>query len=183
MICSFVVLLAAHHRRQAGFASNPAVACRRRLPATGSLEANFTNCVHTVDRNKTTLYRLHNPDLTAWQGGLWMTKDETDLVESASKSIGKSSQANTALETRPPLVLGDRVRISALGRARHPSYADLQGVIVGRGSPSSWRIKFDQRKCVQALHQAYLEKVIQSGIRCSGPSDIEDLSRCVADLA
>ena len=36
-----------------------------------------------------------------------MTKDETDLVESASKSIGNSSQASTA-ETKPPLVLGDR---------------------------------------------------------------------------
>jgi len=112
-----------------------------------------------------------------------MTKDGTDLVESSRKSIGTRAEANSALETRPPLVLGDRVRISALGRARHPRYSDLQGVIVGRGSPSSWRIKFDQRKCVQALHQAYLEKVIQSGIRCSGPSDIEDFSRCVADPA
>jgi hypothetical protein len=112
-----------------------------------------------------------------------MTKGGTDLVESSSKSIGTGSQANTALETKPPLVLGDRVRVSALGRARHPSYTDLQGVIVGRGSPSSWRIKFDQRKCVQALHQAYLERVVQSGVRYSGPSDIEDFSRCVADPA
>jgi len=30
------------------------------------------------------------------------------------------------------------------------------------GIPSSWRVKFDERKYVQALHQAYLEKVEQS---------------------
>jgi hypothetical protein len=112
-----------------------------------------------------------------------MTKDGTDLVESASKSIGTRSEANTALETKPPLVLGDRVRMSALGRARHPSYADLQGVIVGRGSPSSWRVKFDERKCVQALHRAYLERVVRSGVRCSLPSAIGDFSRCVAGPA
>ncbi|MEA2913401.1 MAG: hypothetical protein QOJ15_5482 [Bradyrhizobium sp.] len=66
-----------------------------------------------------------------------MTKSRIDPVEPAGESIGMGSGANTASETKPPLVPGDDVRISALGRARHPSYGDLQGVIVGRGSATS----------------------------------------------
>ena len=103
-----------------------------------------------------------------------MTKDGTDVVEQLRESSGTSSEANTPLETKQSLVLGDRVRMSALGRARHPRYGDLQGVIVGRGSPSSWRIKFDERKYVQALHQAYLEKVGRSGAGLSGRSDTKE---------
>jgi hypothetical protein len=106
----------------------------------------------------------------------------TDAVE-PRESIGTSSQTDTALETKPTLMPGDRVRISALGRARHPSYGDLQGVIVGRGSPSSRRVKFDERKCVQALHVAYLERVVRSGAGCSGPFDIRDFSKCAVDPA
>jgi hypothetical protein len=104
-----------------------------------------------------------------------MTKDGTDVVEQLRESSGTSSEANTPLETKQSLVLGDRVRMSALGRARHPRYGDLQGVIVGQGSPSSWRIKFDERKCVQALHQAYLEKAGRSGAGLSGRSDIKEI--------
>ncbi|WP_299711226.1 hypothetical protein [Tardiphaga sp.] len=55
------------------------------------------------------------------------------------------------------LFRGARVRMSALGRERHPKYGDREGVIVGRGSPSSWRVKFDERKTVQAIHRDYLE--------------------------
>ena len=104
-----------------------------------------------------------------------MTKDGTDVVEQLRESSGTSSEANTPLETKQSLVLGDRVRMSALGRARHPRYGDLQGVIVGQGSPSSGRIKFDERKCVQALHQAYLEKAGRSGAGLSGRSDIKEI--------
>ena len=64
-------------------------------------------------------------------------------------------------ETPPdlPLCRGDRVRMSPLGRERHPLYGNREGVIVGQGSPSSWRVKFDDRKTVQAIHQDYLERV------------------------
>ncbi|HEY0331639.1 MAG TPA: hypothetical protein VGC77_21380 [Rhodopseudomonas sp.] len=55
--------------------------------------------------------------------------------------------------------VGARVRMSALGRQRHPRYGARQGVIVGRGGPSSWRVKFDDAKTVQSIHQAYLEVV------------------------
>ncbi|ACF00694.1 hypothetical protein Rpal_2173 [Rhodopseudomonas palustris TIE-1] len=58
-----------------------------------------------------------------------------------------------------PLCRGDRVRMSPLGRERHPRYGTREGVIVGQGSPSSWRVKFDDRKTIQAIHQDYLERV------------------------
>jgi len=65
---------------------------------------------------------------------------------------------NTVRERTPPrLFYGARVRMSQLGRERHPKYGNREGVIVGRGSPSSWRVKFDERKTVQAIHQDYLE--------------------------
>jgi hypothetical protein len=104
-----------------------------------------------------------------------MTKDETDGVDLVRESSGTSSKTNIRLEAKQSLALGDRVRMSALGRARHLRYGDLQGLIVGRGSPSSWRVKFDERKYVQALHQAYLEKVGRSGAGLSGRSDIKDI--------
>ncbi|MDF3811421.1 MULTISPECIES: hypothetical protein [Rhodopseudomonas] len=62
------------------------------------------------------------------------------------------------------LFRGVRVRMSPLGRERHPKYGDRRGVIVGQGSPSSWRVKFDERRTVQAIHRDYLERVpISSG--------------------
>jgi hypothetical protein len=69
-----------------------------------------------------------------------MTNDGIDVVN--RESSGTSSETNTPLEAKQPLARGDRVRMSALGQARHPRNGDLQGVIVGRGSPSSWRTKF-----------------------------------------
>ncbi|MFT4277351.1 MAG: hypothetical protein QM576_13435 [Rhodopseudomonas sp.] len=64
-----------------------------------------------------------------------------------------------------PLCRGDRVRMSPLGRERHPLYGNREGVIVGQGSPSSWRVKFDDRKTVQAIHQDYLERAGGPGQR------------------
>jgi hypothetical protein len=55
---------------------------------------------------------------------------------------------------------GDRVRMSAQGLARHPKYGEREGIVVARGAlPSSLRVKFDERKSIQALHRTYLEKV------------------------
>jgi hypothetical protein len=114
---------------------------------------------------------------------MWMTKDEIDVVEPVRESSGTNSETNIPLEVEPPLALGDRVQMSVLGRARHPRYGDLQGLVVGRGSPSSWRVKFDERKCIQAIHRAYLERVVRSGAGSSEPSDIRDSSKCVPDPA
>jgi hypothetical protein len=49
-------------------------------------------------------------------------------------------------------------------RERHPKYGTRERLIVGRGSPSSWRVKFDGRKTVQAIHRDYLELASQPGI-------------------
>jgi len=59
--------------------------------------------------------------------------------------------------TAPRLFPGARVRMSKLGRERHPRYGEREGLIIGRGAPSSWRVKFDARKTVQLIHQDYLE--------------------------
>jgi hypothetical protein len=72
-----------------------------------------------------------------------------------------SSEMSTLLESRQSLAPGIRVRMSAFGLARHPKYGDRQGLIVGRGSASSWRVKFDERKSIQTIHQDYLETVEQ----------------------
>jgi hypothetical protein len=64
-------------------------------------------------------------------------------------------------KTPPSLFRGARVRMSRLGRDRHPRYGDREGIIVGRGSPSSWRVKFDERTTVQAIHRDYLELAAQ----------------------
>jgi hypothetical protein len=69
---------------------------------------------------------------------------------------------NAEGDTQPSsLSHGARVRMSQLGRERHPKYGDREGLIVGRGSPSSWRVKFDDRKTVQAIHRDYLELAAQ----------------------
>lgn len=57
------------------------------------------------------------------------------------------------------LTIGARVRMNALGRARHPRYGLREGTIVGCGSPSSRRIKFDDRKTVLSIYKGYLELV------------------------
>jgi hypothetical protein len=88
-----------------------------------------------------------------------MTKNGDDAASLARESAGADSAAHSPLQAKLSLARGDRVQMSALGRARHPSYGDIQGLIVGQGSPSSWRIKFDERKHVQTIHSDYLEKV------------------------
>lgn len=113
-----------------------------------------------------------------------MTKGGTEVVEQLKESIDTSCEASTPLQAKQPLARGDRVRMSALGRARHPRYGDLQGVIVGRGFPSSWRVKFDERKCIQTLHRDYLEKeMARPGAGCPGQSDIDEISTRMASVA
>jgi hypothetical protein len=113
---------------------------------------------------------------------MWMMKAGTGAVETLRELIGTGCEASPPLQAKPSLARGDRVRMSALARARHPRYGDLQGVIVGRGSPSSWRVKFDQRKCIQALHRDYLEKVARPGAGC-GQSCIGEIATRTASAA
>jgi hypothetical protein len=103
-----------------------------------------------------------------------MTNDEID-AELVRDPGSPGSETKPPLQAKQPLAPGDRVRMSAWGRARHPKYGDRQGLIVGRGSPSSWRVKFDERSYVQAIHCDYLEKVARPGAGLSGPSDTDEV--------
>jgi hypothetical protein len=69
--------------------------------------------------------------------------------------------SDKVIDSKAPLALGDRVRMSELGLARHPKYASREGVIVGKVSASGLRVKFDERKQVQTIHHTYLEKVAE----------------------
>jgi hypothetical protein len=71
-------------------------------------------------------------------------------------------QPDNVIESDPPLALGDRVRMSELGLARHPKYATREGVIVGKVSANGMRVKFDERKQIQTIHHSYLMKVAES---------------------
>jgi hypothetical protein len=82
---------------------------------------------------------------------MWMTKDGADIVDLVRESSGTRSEPDAALAAKQSLAPGDGVLMSAWGRARHPKYGDRQGLIVGRGSPSSWRVKFDERSYIQAV--------------------------------
>jgi hypothetical protein len=68
-------------------------------------------------------------------------------------------ETNASLRSSRPLALGDRVRMSALGRSRHPKYGRREGLIVGKGSTSGRRVRFDGLRSVQTIHIDYLEKV------------------------
>jgi hypothetical protein len=85
------------------------------------------------------------------------------------------SETSTLLETEQSLAPGVRVRMSTFGLARHPKYDDRQGLIVRRGSASSWRVEFDERKPIQTIHQDYLEPVERSGAVSSGQPEVQDI--------
>ena len=58
--------------------------------------------------------------------------------------------------------VGDRVRLSELGKARIRPRSPI-GTVVGlgsqRGSAESVRVKFDDRRTAQRLHFTYLEAI------------------------
>lgn len=74
-----------------------------------------------------------------------------------------NSEANVFSESGRMLRPGDRIRMNARRLKRHPKYGDRQGFVVGRGSPSGWRIKFNERASIQTSHQDYLEQVPEFG--------------------
>jgi hypothetical protein len=98
-----------------------------------------------------------------------------DFCAVAMQVRESSCMTSTPLESKQSLAPGDRVRMSEFGLARHPKYGDRQGLIVGRGSASGWRVKFDERRSIQTIHQEYLEKVERSVVS-SGRSDVKDIS-------
>jgi hypothetical protein len=53
--------------------------------------------------------------------------------------------------------LGQRVRLSELGRARNPKARTQTGRVVGLPAPSSAEILFDGNKRPTQLHRSYIE--------------------------
>ena len=91
-------------------------------------------------------------------------------VSDASSRLAQTFAPSLAPALSSMLEPGLRVRMNALGRERHPRYGLREGIILGRGSPSSWRVQFDDRRSVQAIHQSYLECAPESANR--PPRDI-----------
>jgi hypothetical protein len=178
MFCSFV-LPPPHHMRRSDFVSNRAAVCLP--PQFGPGRFRVTRALRLtlqtgfIPLRKTKPYRLYKLASGRFQGETQVTKDEMGVADLVREQSSSRSETNAPLEAKQSLAHGDRVRMSALGRARHPRYGDLQGLVVGRGSPSSWRVKFDERKCIQAIHRDYLEKVGRSGASLSGRSDIKEI--------
>lgn len=86
-----------------------------------------------------------------------MRERERGLFEPSGSLQDRQSIERTGLSLIQP---GNRVTMSNLGRRRHPSYAGLEGTIVGRSAyPSSVRVKFDRRIQVETFHRDYLELV------------------------
>jgi hypothetical protein len=81
------------------------------------------------------------------------------IHEVSESDLTVLDETNALSQTMRPVVLGDRVRMSALGRSRHPKYGRREGLVVGQGSPNGRRVKFDGLRSVQTIHIDYLEKV------------------------
>ena len=61
--------------------------------------------------------------------------------------------------TSQKLEVGDRVRMSNLGRTRHSRYGDRKAVIVANMLGSSCRVRFDGSRTCVTIHRTYLEKI------------------------
>ncbi|WP_315838436.1 hypothetical protein [Bradyrhizobium prioriisuperbiae] len=59
----------------------------------------------------------------------------------------------------PEFAAGDRVRMNALGRSRHPRYGERQAVVVRKVAANGWRVLFEGRTSLLTIHRDYLEKV------------------------
>jgi hypothetical protein len=60
--------------------------------------------------------------------------------------------------SKPPVLIGDRVRVSTLGALRCARLAGKVGTVVG-GSvyTSSVQVRFDGNRCASTLHRDYLD--------------------------
>jgi hypothetical protein len=77
------------------------------------------------------------------------------------RSIAAARCSSEGFDGRPmpPIPVGSRVKMSALGAARCPRIAEKQGIIVGTGRYSnSIRILFDGSKLPVSLHRDYVEQ-------------------------
>ena len=72
----------------------------------------------------------------------------------------KEPQGPPSKKSLPSFAIGDRVKLSELGRERHPKMSRQPGTIVaGSASSSSLYVLFDDRHSPIQLHKSYLMRV------------------------
>lgn len=71
----------------------------------------------------------------------------------------EDQQAGRSSAPAPEFAAGDRVRMNALGRSRHPRYGERQAVVVRKVAANGWRVLFEGRTSLLTIHRDYLEKV------------------------
>jgi hypothetical protein len=60
-----------------------------------------------------------------------------------------------------PILIGARVKLSALGLARNPHLSQRQGTVIGSSRLNgSVRVLFDERKTPISLHRDYIESTV-----------------------
>ena len=74
--------------------------------------------------------------------------------------VTQGSYRNGARLEMPPIAIGSRFRMTALGAARCPRHAQKEGTIVGASRlNSSVRVLFDGYKSPVSLHRDYIQQV------------------------
>lgn len=116
---------------------------------------------------------------------LWSSAEDTRLAELATNGLGVTeiscelSRSTSAVRNRArrlrvnifkdhapvarcappsaPFHIGERVRLSELGRSRHPRMPDVLGTVAsGSSSPNSVSVLFDGRRSPVLPHRTYL---------------------------
>lgn len=87
--------------------------------------------------------KVHDMSCATDHGHAWIQTEQrggtNETCDPHQKNAGgMTNQALAELSEGQSLAVGDRVRMSSRGRARHPKYGDREGFIVSKGSPSSW---------------------------------------------
>jgi hypothetical protein len=75
------------------------------------------------------------------------------MIQYSSRGVDRS--------TTPPVAIGARFEMSALGAAHNPRLAKKEGTIVGTSRHNgSVRVLFDGRKTLMSLHRDYIKQIL-----------------------
>ena len=86
----------------------------------------------------------------------WLPRRAHGDYHPARRAGAKKEQVKPS-EPRP-FKIGDRVKLSAVGRKRSPRMSAAPGTIIGLAkTTSSAKVLFDERKTANTLHFSYLE--------------------------
>ncbi len=114
------------------------------------------------------LARLAANSLTAVEIAQQLRRSTSSVRNRARRLCINLVKQEPALRYRAPatetcdvgLKVGDRVRLSELGRARNPRMSDVLATVVNLSRlPSIVGVLFDQRRTMVRVHRSYLELV------------------------